>query len=96
VTEPPLTTRPAQRRRVTRIEQSVCVYLRLADDGTHWIVDRFSVEGDGLDSAHDDLFAHNDECACGRPEDCESVRAAADRPLPTGADLINLLTDALP
>ena len=78
------------------IEQTVSVYLRLADDGTRWIVDSSSVDGCGLDSVHDDLSAHNAECACGRPEECESVRAAADQlPLPTGADLIALLTDAL-
>ena len=50
-----------------------------------------------LDSAHSDLSAHNSECACGRPEECDSVLAAADKlPLPTGRELIALLVDALP
>lgn len=79
------------------IEQTVSVYLRLADDETRWIVDSSSVDGYGLDSAHDDLSAHNDECACGRPQECESTRVGADQlPLPTGAELITLLTEALP
>lgn len=78
------------------IEQTVSVYLRLADDGRRWIVDSSSVDGCGLDSAHGDLSAHNDECACGRPQECESVRVAADRlPLPTGAELLAMLAAAL-
>jgi hypothetical protein len=79
------------------IEQALNVYLRFADDGTHWIVDSVTVDGHPLDSAHKDHTAHNSECACGRPEECESVRAAADQlPLPTGRELITLLIDALP
>jgi hypothetical protein len=79
------------------IEQAVNVYLRLADDGTRWIVDSVSVDGHPLDSAHRDHRAHNSECACGRADECESVRADADQlPLPTGRELIALLIDALP
>jgi len=79
------------------IEQAVQVYLRLSDDGTHWIVDGPTVDGAPLDSALHDESAANDECACGRPDDCTALRAAADRiPLPTGAELAELLRDALP
>ena len=79
------------------IEQALNVYLRLADDGTRRIVDSVNVDGHPLDSAHKDHVAHNSECACGRAGECESVRAAADQlPLPTGRELITLLTNALP
>ena len=79
------------------IDHAVTVYLRLSDDGTRWIVDSPTMDGYSLDSAHSDLSAHNSECACGRPEECDSVLAAADKlPLPTGRELIALLVDALP
>lgn len=79
------------------VEQAVQVYLRLSDDGTRWIVDSATMDGHALDSAHKDYAAHNDECACGRRDECNSVRAAADKlALPTGRDLITLLLDALP
>ena len=79
------------------IENAVTVYLRLADDGTRWIVDSTTMDGYALDSAHSDLSAHNSECACGRPEECDSVLAYADKlPLPSGRELIALLVDALP
>ena len=78
------------------IEQSVRVYLRLADHRTHWIVDAATVDGYAHDSAASDESATNDECACGTTE-CDAILAAADRlPLPTGEDLAGLILDALP
>lgn len=79
------------------IEQTLTVYLRLADDGTRWIVDSPTMDGHPLDSSHSDLSAHNSECGCGRRDECNSVLAYADTlPLPTGRELIALLIDALP
>jgi hypothetical protein len=79
------------------VEQTARVYLRLADDGTRWIVDGATVDGSPLDSAYSDETATNDECVCGRPEECETVRAAADQlPLPNGAELAALILDAIP
>ncbi len=78
------------------IEQTALVYLRLSDDGTHWIVDTTSVDGYPLDSAYDDLSAQRCECPCGQEAACEAARAAADRlPLPTGRELAALIIDAL-
>ncbi|WP_441964690.1 hypothetical protein [Mycolicibacterium houstonense] len=78
------------------IEQSVRVYLRLADDRTRWIVDAATVDGYALDSAATDESATNDECACATHE-CDEIRAAADRvSLPTGEELAHLILDALP
>jgi hypothetical protein len=77
------------------IEQTVRVYLRLAGDGTRWIVDGATVGGHPLDSAYSDETATNTECACDRPEECEDLRAAADRiPLPTGPEVAQLILDA--
>ena len=77
------------------VEQTVRVYLRLADDGTSWIVDGATVDGHSLDSAYSDETATNTECACGRPDECEDLRASADRiPLPNGAELAQLILDA--
>lgn len=79
------------------IEQTLRVYLRLADDGTRWIVDGATVDGSPLDSAYSDETATNDECVCGRPEQCETIRAAADQlPLPNGTELTALILDAIP
>ena len=78
------------------IEQAVTVYLRLSDDGTRWIVDGPSVDGYPLNSAHEDLRATNCECACERTADCREVLEAADKlPLPTAADLVGLIAEAL-
>lgn len=78
------------------IEQAVTVYLRLSDDGTRWIVDGPSVDGYPLNSAHEDLHATNSECACGRAAECRQVLEAADKlPLPTAAELVGLITEAL-
>ncbi|SBS77476.1 conserved hypothetical protein [uncultured Mycobacterium sp.] len=79
------------------IEQAVRVYLRLADDGAGWIVDGATVDGSPLYSDYTDETAVNAECVCGRPEECEAVRRVADAlPLPTGAELAQLILDALP
>ncbi|GLB86446.1 hypothetical protein BB737_10150 [Mycobacterium avium subsp. hominissuis] len=79
------------------IEQAVRVYLRLADDGTRWIVDGATVDGSPLYSDYTDEAAINSECVCGRPAECERIRAAADKlPLPTGEQLAQLIVDALP
>ena len=79
------------------IEQTLAVYLRLSDDGRRWIVDAPTVDGIRLDSVYDDELAKNDECGCGRPEECERIRDAADElPLPTAEELIDLILDALP
>ena len=78
------------------IEQSVRVYLRMSDDGTRWIVDGPSVDGHPLDSAREDLHASNTECACSKPDECLDVlHAAAQLPLPTGAELAKLIVEAL-
>lgn len=78
------------------IEQAVTVYLRLSDDGTHWIVDGASADGYSLNSAHEDLRATNCECACERPAECREVLEHADKlPLPTAAELVGLIIDAL-
>ena len=78
------------------IEQTALVYLRLSDDGQRWIVDSSSLDGHPLDSAYDDISAHNSECPCGAPEECERARAAADQiPLPTGRELAALIVQAL-
>ncbi|WP_006243430.1 hypothetical protein [Mycolicibacterium tusciae] len=78
------------------IEQTVAVHLRLSDDGTRWIVDGPSVDGYPLDSTYADLSATNSECACDRPEECTQVRDRADTlPLPTAAELVAMLADAL-
>lgn len=79
------------------IEQTVNVYLRLADDGTGWIVDGATVDGTSLYSAYSDETATNVECACERPDECEAVRARADQlPLPSGPELAQLILNALP
>ena len=79
------------------IEHTVRVYLRLSDDGTRWIVDAPTVDGSPLDSDYENQNATNVECVCERPDECEARRAAADRiALPTGAELAQLLWDALP
>lgn len=79
------------------IEQAVTVYLRMSDAGTQWIVDSPTVDGHSLDSAHYDLSAHNSECACGNPDQCEAARQAAEKlPLPNAIELIALLANALP
>ena len=79
------------------IEQTVQLYLRLADDGLGWIVDGASVDGHPLDSTHQDLRAHNGECVCGRPVECERTRDYADElALPTARELAKLIIDALP
>lgn len=79
------------------IEQAVRVYLRLSDDGTHWIVDGSTVDGSPHYSDYTDESAVNDECVCGRNDECEALRAAADKlPLPTGEELAQLIRDALP
>jgi hypothetical protein len=69
---------------------------RLSDAGDRWIVDTSSLDGYPLDSAYEDIGAHNSECPCGQPEECERVRAAADQiPLPTGRELAALIAQAL-
>lgn len=78
------------------IEQTALVYLRLDDAGTKWIVDSSSLDGYSLDSAYDDISAHNSECPCGTPEECERARAAADQiPLPNARELAALIVQAL-
>jgi hypothetical protein len=78
------------------IEQTVRVYLRLSDDGTRWIVDGPTVDGHSLDSAREDLCATNSECACDRPAECRQVLEAAEKlPLPTAAELVALIAEAL-
>lgn len=78
------------------IEHAAVVYLRLSDEGTHWIVDAASVDGHALDPQSDG-DASNSECACGRADECETVRARADKlSLPTGEELAELIRDALP
>jgi hypothetical protein len=78
------------------IEQAVTVYLRLGDDGTHWIVDGPTVDGYPLDSTYPDPGATNTECGCGRPDECNGVRAHADTlAMPTGAELLAMLAAAL-
>lgn len=78
------------------IEQTVAVHLRLSDDGARWIVDGPSVDGHPLDSTYPDLSATNSECACNQPEECRRRRDHADAlPLPTGAELLTMLADAL-
>ena len=78
------------------IEQTVRVCLRMSDDGTRWIVDGPSVDGYPLSSALEDLCATNSECACRRPAECLEVHEAADRlPLPTAAELVGLIVEAL-
>ena len=58
--------------------------------------DSSSLDGHPLDSAYDDISAHNSECPCNSPEDCERARAAADQiPLPTGRELAALIVQAL-
>ena len=77
------------------IEQTALVYLRLDDAGTKWIVDSSSLDGYSLDSAYDDISAHNSECPCGTPEECERARAAADQiPLPIGREQAALIVQA--
>jgi len=79
------------------IEQSVQVYLRLSDEGTHWIVDSASVDGYALDSARSDEYPINEECQCDRDEECEALlEAAAKLRLPTAEELAQLIVDALP
>ena len=79
------------------IEQSVTVYLRLSDEGTHWIVDGAAVDGHALYSGRLDETATNEECACERSDECDALCAAADRiPLPTAEELAQLIHDALP
>jgi hypothetical protein len=79
------------------VEQAVRVYLRLADDGAGWIVDGATMDGSPLSSDYTDETAVNTECVCGRPEECEAVRRVAGAlPLPTGAELAQLILDALP
>jgi hypothetical protein len=78
------------------IEQAVQVYLRLSDDGTRWIVDGATVDGHSLDSAREELCTTNCECACGRPAECRAVLEHADKlPLPTAAELVVLMAEAL-
>ena len=78
------------------IEQTALVYLRLDDAGTKWIVDSSSLDGHPLDSAYDDISAHNSECPCGTPEECERARATADQiPLPNARELAALIVQAL-
>ncbi|WP_236737432.1 hypothetical protein [Mycolicibacterium llatzerense] len=79
------------------IEQSVTVYLRLDDTGTHWIVDGASVDGYPLYSGRSDEDATNEECACDRPDECDAQLDMADKlPLPTAEELAELILDALP
>lgn len=79
------------------IETAVLVYLRLSDDGTHWIVDGASVDGYPLDSGRSEKTATNDECACERDDECAALCDAADKiPLPNAEELAHLIQDALP
>ncbi|SUE32668.1 Uncharacterised protein [Mycolicibacterium gilvum] len=42
------------------------------------------------------LSATNSECACSQPKECARLRDHADNlPLPTGAELLTMLADAL-
>jgi hypothetical protein len=77
------------------IEQTVKVYLRLADDGTRWIVDGPTVDGYPLDSALDG-GASRSECGCGRPHDCRRALEHANQlPLPTATEPIAMIANAL-
>lgn len=79
------------------IEASVQVYLRLSDEGTHWIVDGASVDGYALDRGRSDDHATNEECACERDEECKALLEAANElRLPTAEELAHLILDALP
>lgn len=79
------------------IETSVLVYLRLSDEGTHWIVDGASVDGYPLDVAHDEESVTNQECACERPDECDALRETATQlPPPNAEELAQLIRDALP
>jgi len=61
------------------------------------LLDGATVDGSPLYSDYTDEAAVNVECVCGRPDECEAVRAAADKlPLPTGAELAQLILNAVP
>lgn len=77
-----------------KIEEHVKVYLRLADDGTGWVIDPITFDGFPLDGLKIGPTPTESDCECADRRHCwEAHNYASHVPLPTGEELFNLMAE---